>query len=185
VTGHGFASALLMASTLAHLRSLALIHSDPGQILALANAALYAETEANRFVTLLLGHLDPRTRSFSYSSAGHPTCYVLDTSGEIKVQLESTALPLGLMPRTVFPVVGPVVLDPGDTVLLLTDGLLEAQSPDGDYFGIQRALETVRMNCNKTAREIAESLGRAVFEFSRTESPSDDVTIVVIKVTGE
>lgn len=185
VTGHGFASALLMASTLAHLRSISLIHSDPGQILALANAALYAETEANRFVTLLLGHLDPRTRSFSYSSAGHPTCYVLDTSGEIKVQLESTALPLGLMPRTVFPVVGPVALDPGDIVLLLTDGILEAQSPGDDYFGIERALETVRMNCNKTAHEIVECLCRAVFEFSRSENPSDDVTVVVIQVAGE
>ena len=182
VSGHGFASAMLMASTVAHLRSLALMHSDPGQILALANAALYAETEANRFVTLLFGHLDPRTRSFSYSSGGHPTCYVLDTSGEIKVLLESTAIPLGLMPRAVFPVVGPVVLDPGDTVLLLTDGILEARSADDDLFGIQRALETVRMNCNKTAREIVESLRRAVFEFSRTEIPSDDVTIVVIKV---
>jgi PAS domain S-box-containing protein len=181
VSGHGFASALLMASTLAHLRSLALIHGDPSRILALTNSALYAETEANRFVTLLFGCLDPRTRSFSYSSAGHPTCYVLDASGEIRVPLESTGIPLGMMPRAEFPVVGPVLLDPGDTVLLLTDGVLEAESPNGEDFGIQRALETVRSNCHRTAREIVESLCRAAFEFSQTEHPSDDVTVVVIK----
>jgi PAS domain S-box-containing protein len=185
VTGHGFASALLMASTHARLRTLALTHSNPGEILALANTALLRETEENRFVTLLLGHLNPRTRSFSYSSAGHPPGYVLDASGNIKVVLGSTAMPLGLMPDTVFPVVGPVVLDPGDIVFLLTDGVLEAHSPDDDDFGSERALEIVRKNRNQTAREIIESLHRAILEFSRTEKQSDDITAVVIKFRGQ
>jgi PAS domain S-box-containing protein len=185
VTGHGFASALLMASTHALLRTLAPIHSNLGEILALSNTALFRETEANRFVTLLLGHLNPRTRSFSYSSAGHPPGYVLDALGNIKVALESTAIPLGLMPNTAFPVIGPMVLDPGDIVLLLTDGILEAQSPDDDDFGSERALEIVKKNRNQSAREIVESLYRAILEFSRTEKPIDDVTVVVIKVAPE
>jgi PAS domain S-box-containing protein len=185
VTGHGFASALLMASTHALLRTLALIHSNPGEILALSNTSLFRGTEQNRFVTLLLGHLDPRTRSFSYSSAGHPPGYVLDAFGNIKVVLGSMAMPLGLMPNIVFPVIGPMVLDPGDIVLLVTDGILEAQSPDDEDFGSERALEIVRKNRNQTAREIVESLHRAILEFSRTEKLSDDVTVVVIKVAPE
>jgi sigma-B regulation protein RsbU (phosphoserine phosphatase) len=185
VTGHGFASALLMASTHARLRTLALIHADLGEILALANTALVRETEQNRFVTLLLGNLNPQTRSFSYSSAGHPPGYVLDAFGDIKAALGSTAMPLGLMPDTVFPVIGPMVLEPGDIVLLLTDGVLEAQSPDDDDFGSERALEIVRKNRSQTAREIVESLYRAILEFSRTENQRDDVTVVVIKVAAE
>jgi PAS domain S-box-containing protein len=185
VTGHGFASALLMASTHARLRTLALIHADLGEILALANTALFRETEQNRFVTLLLGNLNPQTRSFSYSSAGHPPGYVLDAFGDIKATLGSTAMPLGLMPDTVFPVIGPMVLEPGDIVLLLTDGVLEAQSPDDDDFGSERALEIVRKNRSQTAREIVESLYRAILEFSRTENQRDDVTVVVIKVAAE
>jgi PAS domain S-box-containing protein len=182
VTGHGFASALLMATTHAYLRSLTVDHRSPGEILALANSVLHGETEEDRFVTLLLGRLDPRTRVFSYSSAGHPTGYVLDDSGKIKAALESTAIPLALVPDIVFPVVGPIVLEPGDIILLLTDGILEAHSPEEDFFGAERALEVVRANRNQTAREIVEGFHRAVVEFSRTKNPSDDITVVVIKV---
>jgi sigma-B regulation protein RsbU (phosphoserine phosphatase) len=89
------------------------------------------------------------------------------------------------MPDTVFPVIGPMVLEPGDIVLLLTDGVLEAQSPDDDDFGSERALEIVRKNRSQTAREIVESLYRAILEFSRTENQRDDVTVVVIKVAAE
>jgi PAS domain S-box-containing protein len=185
VTGHGFASALLMASTHALLRTLALVQSDLGEILALSNTALLIETEMNRFVTLLLGHLNPRTRSFSYSSAGHPPGYVLDAFGNTKAALGSTALPLGLMPNIVFPVIGPMVLEPGEIVLLVTDGILEAESPDGEEFGRERTLQIVRKNRNQTAREIVESLYRAMLEFSRTEELSDDVTLVVIKLAPE
>jgi serine phosphatase RsbU (regulator of sigma subunit) len=75
-----------------------------------------------------------------------------------------------------------VFLEPGDTVLLLTDGILEAQSPDNDYFGIPRVLEIAKQKRNETACEIVESLRRAVVQFAHTENMSDDVTIVVIKV---
>jgi serine/threonine protein phosphatase PrpC len=85
----------------------------------------------------------------------------------------------------VLPVVGPVLLDPGDTILLLTDGILEAQSPDNDCFDIPRVLEAVRQKRNETACEIVKNLHHAVVEFVRTEEMNDDVTIIVIKVEPE
>ncbi len=182
VSGHGLGPALLMATTHAHLRSLAQTVDDAGEILARTNASLVRETEDDQFVTLLLGRLDPATRSFTYASAGHPAGYVLDASGSVKTCLESTSVPLGIWPDVAFPPGDPVTLEPGDLVLLFTDGILEARSPAGDFFGAERALEVVRGHRGQAAGEIIEALYRAVLEFSGTPKPADDVTAVVIKV---
>jgi len=79
-------------------------------------------------------------------------------------------------------VAGPIALEPGETVVLLTDGVLEAGSAPNDLFGIGRVVQTVRAHLDKPAREITESLRRAVCEFSQRQTPLDDVTVVVIKV---
>jgi PAS domain S-box-containing protein len=182
VAGHGFAPALLMASTHAYLRSLARTSDDVGEILAICNAILIEETEGDRFVTLLLGRLDPATRSFLYCNAGHPTGYVLDAAGNVKSSLESTAAPLGLLTQEQFVSAGPVLLEPGDLLLLITDGVLEAISPEEEPFGIERMLQVVRKHRHQTSREIIEQLYQAVIGFSQTEKPLDDVTAVVVKV---
>lgn len=182
VSGHGFAPALVMASTRALVRSLTKTHTKVDEILAVANSVLTEETEEDRFVTLLLGRLDPWTRSFVYASAGHPTGYVFDSSGVVKAHLESTGFPLGIVPQAEFPIADEIVLEAGDMVLLLTDGFQEARSPQGVHFGTQRALELVRINRRRTASEIVESLYQAVRQFSGQERMADDITVVVIKV---
>ncbi len=182
VCGHGLGPALLAASTHALLRSLAETHGDIREILAHANPFVGKITRGESFVTLLFGCLDPRTRSFRYASAGHPTGYVLDASGAVKIRLESTGLPLGIEPEAEFPVRDSIVLEPGDTLLLLTDGILEARSPELVPFGAERTLEIVRANRSRTAEEILASLVRAVCEFARREAPLDDMTAIAIKV---
>lgn len=182
VSGHGYGPALLMASTYSLLRSLAQANRDIGQILARANRFLSEITPQDSFVTLFLGRLDPRARSLQYTSAGHPTGYVLDRFGAVKARLESTAPPLAVLPEAQFPAENSVPLEPGDTVLLLTDGVLEARSPEGAPFGEERVLEVVSASRGKTAAEIVESLFRATSGFTRREKPIDDMTAVVIKV---
>jgi serine phosphatase RsbU (regulator of sigma subunit) len=181
VSGHGFGPALLMASTSTLIRLLTETHTDVGEILARVNRFLAKETD-DRFVTLLLACLDPQSRSFHYASAGHPTGYVLDSAGIVKARLESRALPLAVFPVTEFPAAGPIVLQPGDIVVLLTDGIQEAMSPAGEQFGTDRLLEVVRAHRTLKAAQIVESLYRAVCEFSQREKPTDDVTAIVIKV---
>ena len=183
VSGHGFAPALMMASTHAYLRSLARVQNDPGSILQLANMILANETGDERFVTYLLARLDPRTQSLVYCSAGHPTGYVLGASSNVEYYLKSGALPLGVMPHGAFPVSDRLCLQSGDTVLLVTDGVQEARSPDGECFGIQRMLDTVRMHQNASSREVIERLYDAVREYSQRETLADDLTAVVVKVT--
>jgi sigma-B regulation protein RsbU (phosphoserine phosphatase) len=182
VSGHGIGPAIVTASTQAYLRSLAEMHTEVDEILKLANTILCREMKDHLFVTLLLAKLDPGTRSFMYASAGHPAGYILDSSGEVKAHLESTGPPLGIMPDAVFPVCCPMALESGDLVLLLTDGLLEATSPEHSLFGTGRAIDVVRNNRDRTAGEIVASVYHAWRGFSGRGAPLDDITVVVIKV---
>jgi serine phosphatase RsbU (regulator of sigma subunit) len=181
VTGHGFGPALLMASTSTLIRLLAETQTDVSEILGSVNRFLAKETE-EYFVTLFMGLIDPQTRSFQYANAAHPAGYVLDSTGIVKARLESTALPLAIFPDTEFPTGDPITLEPGDVVLLVTDGIQEAISPTDEPFGTDRLLEVVCANRTKKAAQIVESLYRAVCEFSQREEPVDDVTMIVIKV---
>jgi serine phosphatase RsbU (regulator of sigma subunit) len=185
VAGHGFAPALLMASTHASLRLLAQTSSDVGEILTCANRILVEETEDDHFVTFFLGRLDARTRSFTYCSAGHPTGYLLDACGNVRTRLESVGLPLGIAPDAEFAAPGRLPLEPGDLLLLVTDGIGESQSPQGEQFGDGRMLEIVRKLRNQPSRSIIESLHRAALDFCQREKPIDDMTVVVLKVNVE
>ena len=118
VTGHGFGPALLMVSTCSLLRSLVGMHTEVLTILALANSMLVKETREERFVTLFFACLDPRSRRLVHVNAGHPTGYVMNCSGELKARLRTTALPLGVSPDTRFSLGDPLILSPGDLVLL-------------------------------------------------------------------
>ncbi len=182
VAGHGFGAALLMASTHAHLRSFAQACDEVGEALTRTNRALAREIEPDRFLTLLLARLDPARRSIEYVNAGHPPGYVLDPQGRIKATLDSTELPLGVDEEVKYRSSGSLVLEPGDVVLLLTDGVLEAESPDGRPFGVDRALDVVRCHCDQSAAEMIDALYEAVLAHSARESQADDITTVMVKV---
>jgi serine phosphatase RsbU (regulator of sigma subunit) len=182
VSGHGIGPALLAASTQAHIWSLAETTTEIDKILLRVNRFLIQHARNERFVTLLLVQLDPLSRRLSYVNAGHPSSYVLDASGRLTARLPSTGLPLGVDAEAIFPTGDSHQLNPGDVVLLLTDGLLEAMSPDGDYFGAERLLDILSANRAKPAAEIITAIYRALQEFSGGVPLVDDVTLVVVKV---
>jgi serine phosphatase RsbU (regulator of sigma subunit) len=184
VSGHGFGPALLMASTRAYLRALAQTHRSVGHILTLANRFLTDEVSDDCFVTLLLARLEPRAGTLVYASAGHPTGYVLDAAGAVKTLLESTGFPLGIDADSEFADGPAIQLEPGELVLLLTDGIVEARSAADIAFGLERALEVVRAYRARSAKEIIIELYRTVRDFCRDKTPIDDVTAIVIKVTA-
>src|SRR5262245_644335 len=182
VTGHGLGPALLMAETRAYLRILARNRQDAGEILTRANRMLVEDVGVERFVTLLLARLNSRSRLLTYASAGHPSGYVLDVSGDIKAVLKRTGVPLGVLPNVQYAEAPSVPLSAGDRVLLLTDGLEEALSPENHLFGIQRVLGVVRDRADRTALQTVEALYGAVRDFSQNAPQLDDLTLVVIKV---
>jgi len=76
-----------------------------------------------------------------------------------------------------------MTLEPGDTVLFLSDGILESRSPEGDFFGKERALEVIRSNLDKTSMEMVKILCQAARGFCQEKVTLDDTTAVVLKVT--
>ncbi len=184
VSGHGFASALLMASTHAYIHSLTGMGLNISQVFKQANANLNRETDTGQFITAIMGRIDPETRKLTYVSAGHPTGYVIDSAGEVKALLTSTGLPLAVLPDGDYPLGESVQLETGDTVVLLTDGILEAMSPDEEFFGEERALTIACRNVGRTAEEIIFEILRAVDRFRDGGLQDDDITAVVIKAVN-
>jgi sigma-B regulation protein RsbU (phosphoserine phosphatase) len=115
------------------------------------------------------------------ANAGHPPGYVLDQSGLVKAQLGSTAIPLGIDASIRFDLCEPVLMQPGDAAIFCTDGLLEARSSDGQFFGADRMLEMLRNHQHQSAHEIIDALIVGLRSFTAAEKPADDVTIVVVK----
>jgi serine phosphatase RsbU (regulator of sigma subunit) len=184
VSGHGFGPALVMAQTRAYLRAFLMTHSDVAKIVQMLNQALAQDTPEDSYATLLFGRLDPGAKSFEYASAGHTTCYLLNSAGAVKVRLESTGMPLGIMPENDVAAAAPLTLEAGDVLLLLTDGIVEAHSTDSELFGAPRVLEFLQAHVHETARQIVDGLYAAVRAFCKSKSPLDDMTAIVVKVNS-
>jgi PAS domain S-box-containing protein len=181
VCGHGIDAALLMAMLHAWFRSLAELRLDMGEILRRMNAVLLEQGEEGRFVTVLMLRVDLRTRALRYVNAGHPPGWVLDKSGAVKATLDGDSLPLAIDAGVEFPAGGPVLLEPGDMIVLITDGAFEAASGKVQ-FGRERILEVVRRRLDSPAEEIVKGLRAAIQEFTGTSELLDDITFVLAKV---
>jgi PAS domain S-box-containing protein len=182
-SGHGIGAALLMAAARAYLRALAVTHTGPDQVLDRVNQRLAEDVPADHFVTLFLARLSPRWRSLAYSSAGHLPGYVLDKRGEVRLVLPSTGVPLSLGTAGGFPQGPEPVLGPGELVLLLSDGIVEARSGSGQQFGIERTLGVVRAHRGKPPGDIVAALLQEARAWSAGPQ-ADDMTVVVLKTGG-
>jgi PAS domain S-box-containing protein len=181
-SGHGVGAALLMAETRAYLRARAATDSDPAAILTRVDRSLAPDLSSDHFVTLFLACLDPATRRLTWASAGHLPGFILDARGEVKRSLPATGFPLGLNLQGI--VSGPPrSLEPGDLLFLLTDGIVEACSPAGGPFGMERALEVVRTHRAGPPQEIVAALLQQARRFSGGEM-IDDMTAIIVKVAS-
>jgi serine phosphatase RsbU (regulator of sigma subunit) len=181
VSGHGFGPALLMAELRAYLRAFLLTRADVGDILSLLNRTLAEDAPEGHFATLLIARLDLASRSFVYASAGHTPAYLLGRDGSVKAVLRATGMPLAVLPEGDFTASPPQPLEPGDCLLLLTDGIVEAHGTDGALFGTERVLDVVRAHRGRPAREIVDALYAAVRAFCGERAQLDDMTAIVIK----
>lgn len=182
VSGHGFGPALLTVALRNHLRSLIAHHEELEEILGDANQLLCGEMEQEYFITAIFGQLDPYAGTFRYINVGHPSGFLLDGEGRLKALLKSRGLPLGILPELEFAPAQSVALEPGDLLLLVTDGVLEAHSSQAGDYGEERALQVVRALRHRPAADIVEALCGEVRNFSENRKILDDVTAVVIKV---
>jgi sigma-B regulation protein RsbU (phosphoserine phosphatase) len=181
VSGHGFDTALVMVQTRAALRTIASSHTDPGNILAQMNASLLSEVAEAQYVTLVLACLNAETRTMHYASAGHTTGYLLSAHGDVKHEVTSSGVPLGLFPDQRYESVITPNLQEGDVLALITDGISESSTDDLVEFGSHGAMEVVRRHVHEPAAEIVNHVYRAAREFSGGPQ-ADDMTVVVCRV---
>ena len=135
VTDKGVPAALVMAATRSVLRASAQRLINPGEVLQRVNEHLCPDMPEKMFVTCLYGVLDPTSGHFRFANAGHDLPYVKTAGGS--VELRARGMPLGLMPGMVYEE-KETVLAPGDSLLLHSDGVVEAHDPSGQMFGFPR-----------------------------------------------
>ena len=180
VTDKGVPAALVMASTRSILRSEAARHSDPGEVLRETNELLYPDIPAHMFVTCLYAVLDPQTGHLEFANAGHNLPYVRSDDGV--TELHARGMPLGLMPGMSYEV-KEATLGPGEVMLLHSDGIAEAHSPNGDMFGFDRMKDLVATRTG--ADRIIDVLLTELDSFSgRDSEQEDDITLVALQRSG-
>jgi sigma-B regulation protein RsbU (phosphoserine phosphatase) len=179
-SGHGVGSALLAAETRAYLRALAMTCPDVDRMLWLVNQRISDDPEYEGFVTAFLLRLAPRHGAVAYANAGHCPAIVFDGRGEVRRKLDGTGIPLGIDPTIGFSA-EIESLEPGELILLYSDGATEACSPTEELFGVSRLLETVRTHWAKSANQILEAVFRETIGFYEGRALRDDITVVVIK----
>ena len=140
VTDKGVPAALVMAATRSELSASAQRLVNPGETLERVNEHLCPDMPEKMFVTCLYGVLDPETGHFRFANAGHDLPYVKTAQGS--EELRARGMPLGLMPGMPYEE-KETVLQPGDSLLLHSDGIVEAHSPDREMFGFPRLKQCV------------------------------------------
>ena len=179
VSGKGVPAAILMAFLRASLRAATHIGYATNISMAKVNYLLWESIERNQYVTAFHGILDASNRTLSYSNAGHNPPLLINANGESKF-ITFGEQPLGLFPQTRYHEYH-MSLEPGDVLMLYTDGATEANSPTGEEFGRERLVQSVKENLDKPAREMIASLQMAVLEWTANAGANDDVTFFIIK----
>jgi serine phosphatase RsbU (regulator of sigma subunit)/anti-sigma regulatory factor (Ser/Thr protein kinase) len=181
VTDKGVPAALVMATTHSILRAEAARLVSPGDVLRRANALLLEEMPPHMFVTCLFAVLDPDTGRLRYANAGHDLPYLRTAEGV--VELRATGMPLGLLPDMDYEE-KELYLQPGQEVLLHSDGVVEAHSETREMFGFPRLRQLVGVPVSG-----GELIDLVLAELSRFTGPGweqeDDITLVALSRLSE
>ncbi|MBD3178998.1 MAG: SpoIIE family protein phosphatase [Candidatus Latescibacteria bacterium] len=179
VVGKGMPAALLMSSTQATLRAQVENQLSPAEVMDRSNSLLFRSTDAGKFVTLFLAYLDTERNRIRYCNAGHEYPLVFRKGGRIE-RLETDGLILGAIEAADFGE-SETGLEPGDIVVLYSDGITEAFNMEGEQFGPERLRVAVEGRRDSSSEMIISGLIESISDFAGGREQSDDITLVVIR----
>jgi sigma-B regulation protein RsbU (phosphoserine phosphatase) len=180
VTGKSTPASLVMASVQASLRALTMQPGlAPATLISMINNLLFRSTEPNRFVSFFFGVLDTGSGRMEFINAGHNPPLLISPDGTSS-ELLGGGLVLGLFENAPYQSHN-AVLGPGDLLLLFTDGLSEANNPEGEEFGEERICRTAHNLRHQDADLICQGILDEVNRFQRGLKPHDDLTLVVAR----
>lgn len=179
VTGKGIPAALLMADVRALLHAATDNADGPADALRRVNTILVRERVTSLFVTAALLVVDTTTGRVRYASAGHEAPLVARCAGGVESLVAAGPI-LGAFADAVFEE-RMARLDPGDAVVLYTDGVTEARDEGRGFFGEERLLDCLASACGRPAEEIARTLIDDIHSFRGDAEPFDDLTLLVVE----
>lgn len=181
VAGKGIPAALLMANVQAALNTLAPLDLGLPQIATRINRLVYDNTAPEVFVTMFLAIIEHDTRVLTYVNAGHNPPFVL-SDGNV-VYLKTGGVLSGVLPDPPPYESGSIVLTDNSVLVLYTDGVTEARNADGDEYEPERLVSCVQSLAHLSALDILIGIHRNLDEFSTTDLPDDDTSLIVVKPT--
>jgi phosphoserine phosphatase RsbU/P len=178
VSGHGVPAALIASMVKLAATAQRGNARDPSGLLSGMNAALCGNTQ-NQFVTAAYVHLDSETRELRYSAAGHPPMLLL-RDGKVR-EVEENGLMLAAFDFATYATAAQG-LEPGDRLLLYTDGIVEAASASGEFFGAEALSALLRQTAGIAPRDAADRIIATVQKWA--VSQDDDLTVLVCDYVG-
>ena len=181
VSGKGFPAAVLMASIHTLLHSL-LLHSpnDLARVLDELSDVIQRNSTAERYTTLLCGVLNASRTRLRYVNAGHTPPFIVRSAGQIE-RPGGADLPAGLLPGTHYQQ-HVVSLSPGDLIVCLSDGITEAQEPDGELWEEDAIEQILKQSSGAPVDEILNRLVSAANQHGSGAEQADDMTAMVLRV---
>ncbi len=179
VAGKGVPAALLMAFLRASLRAASHIGYAPHISMSKVNYLLWESIERNQFVTAFYGILDATNRTLAYSNAGHNPPLLIDADGKTRFE-ERGGVPLGMFRDSRYYEYF-ATIEPGQMLVLYTDGVTEAMNPSGEEYGGQRLVAAALQGRHLSARELIDFIHRDVIDWTDGRGAHDDVTFFIVK----
>lgn len=181
-SGHGVFGCFYALTMRSILRSLGSTISELREMIVKANQLFCKDSaSSNVFVTTWIGSYNHTTHELRYSSCGHPLGFVFREE-QLLQELTTPGIAMGVV-EDMDPVIASVNLQPGDTLVLITDGLIETRNPQGQLYGKTRFIESVETHCHLEIADLTEHVVHDMESFEvEPDNQEDDVTMVVIRI---
>ena len=182
-TGKGFSGTLFMTNSRSVFRVISTEETDPSRTLSRTNDIISSDAASSKgmFITFLYSVYDRATKKLTCANAGHYPPIICEGKTRKFKTLHNGGLPLGVYPGEHFPE-ETVQLSSGDTVVMYTDGVIEASNRKKDMFGLTRLMKLVEDNPREDASALLAKIEKDLKEFTAGEPPFDDVTVVIFRV---
>lgn len=184
VSGKGTSAALYMSKVQGIIRTLHEFALKPDELLIRTNNQLYGNIEKTSFISAIAAGINSKNKSYSIARAGHHPLYHYSAITKQILRVMPKGLALGIANNDLFSTNIELLqmnYSFQDVIVIITDGVLEAGSDEGDEFGEYRLMKIIKDNAHKSSSMIKHAILDAVNDFAKGSEQFDDITIVVIK----
>jgi sigma-B regulation protein RsbU (phosphoserine phosphatase) len=182
VVDKGVGAALYMSMSCALLRSYILENpANPEQVFNIVNRRIQEDSDTDQFVTVFLGILDPKTGSMIYSNAGHnPPLLIQNSAGKSATLLARTGPALGILEDITWDQ-RQTRLEPGDEMVLYTDGITDAENARQEFYGLDRLIKIVQNTHGLSAQALLDALIGDLHQFTGNAAQFDDIALMILQ----